>query len=100
MIAKGQRYRTTSDIPVTAMTSWALPFTGGYPCVLDAGEIFSIDYDPPETATAVYCDPEDYHGLHKKFIPLRDRIRFWFYRGYYLCIDIKDIEEHCELLDA
>ena len=95
MIAKGQRYKTTKDISVTAMTSWAAPFTGGYDRVLRAGEIFTVANDPPKTATAVYCDPDDYRRLHREFIPLSDRLRFWVYRGYYLCIKLRDIDDSC-----
>jgi hypothetical protein len=100
VIAKGQRFKTTSDIPVTAMTSWAAPFTGGYNVVLRTGEIFTIANDPPETATAVYCDPDDYQRLHREFIPFRDRIQFWLYRGFYLCIQLSDIREKCDLIDS
>jgi len=98
MISKGQRYRTTSDVPVTAMTEWAAPFTGGYDRVLRAGEVFTISNDPPEKATAVYCVPDDYRRLHREFIPFRDRIQFWSYWGYYLCIRLSDIEGKCELI--
>ena len=100
MIAKGQRYKTTKDIPVTAMTSWAAPFTGGYDRILRAGEVFTIANDPPKTATAVYCDPDDYKRLHSEFIPLSDRLRFWVYRGFYLCIKLREIEESCEPIAA
>jgi len=49
---------------------------------------------------AVYANPENYKKLHKIFVPLSDRIRFILYRGYYLCIKLKDIEEHCEQIDG
>ncbi len=98
MISKGQRYKTKTDMPVTAMTSWAAPFTGGYDRVLGAGEVFTISNDPPEAATAVYCVPADYRRLHRELVPFRDRLQFWFYRGYYLCVRLRDIEEKCELL--
>ena len=96
MISKGQRYKAKTDISVTVMTSWAAPFTGGYDRVLGAGEVFTITNDPPETASAVYCIPVNYRQLHREFVPLRDRLQFWFYRGYYLCVRIQDIEEKCE----
>jgi hypothetical protein len=44
--------------------------------------------------------PDDYRRLHRVFIPYRDRIQFWFYCGYYLCIRLSDIEGKCELLAA
>ena len=99
-ISKGQHYRTRKDIPVTAMTSWAVQFTGGYERILRAGEEFTVTNDPPPKATAVYCDPKDYRKLHREFIPVGDRLRFWSYRGYYLCIKLKDIEENCESVTA
>ncbi|MEO6906547.1 MAG: hypothetical protein ABI210_01530 [Abditibacteriaceae bacterium] len=80
------------------MTSWSAPYTGGYERVLPAGETFRIINDPPEHATAVYADAENYKKLHKDFVPLSDRMSFIMYRGYYLCIQIKDIEEKCERL--
>ena len=98
MISKGQRYKTKTTIPVIAMTYWAAPFTGGYERELDPGIEFTISHDPVETATAVYCDPVDYRKLHRELIPFRDRLQFWLYRGYYLCIQIRDIEKNCELL--
>ncbi len=97
-ISEGQRYKTKSDIPVTAMTSWAAPFTGGYDRILGAGEVFTILNDPPEAATAVYCLATDYRRLHRQFVPFRDRMQFWLYRGYYLCVRLRYIEEMCELL--
>ena len=100
MIVKGQRYKTTKDIQIIAMTSWAAPFTGGYDRVLRSGEVFTIANDPPNTATAVYCVPDDYKRLHSEFIPLSDRLQFWVYRGYYLCINLRDIKESCERLTA
>lgn len=98
MISKGQRYKTKTRIPVTAMTYWAAPYTGGYDRELGDSEVFTILNDPPKTATAVYCEPADYRRLHRELIPLRDRMQFWVYRGYYLCLRIQDIEEKCELL--
>lgn len=100
MISKGQRYRVRTDVPVIAMTSWAAPFTGGYDRVLRAGEEFTIANDPPGGASAVYADPADYRRLHREFVPLGDRWRFWVYRGFYLCIKLKDIESRCELIKA
>lgn len=98
MIYKGQRYKSKANIPVIAMTSWAAPFTGGYNRVLPAGETFTVANDPPEGATAVYCDPDNYRRLQSMFIPISDRIWFWMYCGFYLCIPLKEIEEHCEKL--
>ena len=95
---KGQRYRTRVDLPVIAMTEWAAPYTGGYERTLKAGEEFTIANDAPGTATMVYADAADYKRLHKEFIPLGDRLRFWSYRGWYLCLNIKDVQGKCELL--
>jgi hypothetical protein len=98
VIQAGQRYRTKVDLPVVAMTSWAAPFTDGHDRVLDAGEEFLIENAPPSGATAVYGIPVDYHRLHSKMVPWTDRLQFWYYRGYYLCLQIVDIEQRCELL--
>ena len=93
-----RRYRAKTDIPVVAMTSWAGPGSGAYERVLGAGEDFSIETHPTPGAKAVYCRPVDYARLQRELIPLRDRILFWSYRGYYLCIDTRVIAESCEPL--
>jgi hypothetical protein len=100
MISQGQRYRTKQDIPVTAMTSWRAPYTGGYRRILRAGETFNVTNEPGPGATAVYCQPESYRKLHREFIPLSDRLQFWSYRGFYLCIQLHLIDQDCERLVA
>jgi hypothetical protein len=97
VISRGQRYRTTTPLRVLALTCWAAPYTGGYERTLAQGEEFDVSADPPGLATAVMCDAVDYRRLHREFIPWRDRLRFWSYRGFYLSIDRRDIEKHCEL---
>lgn len=91
-VARGQRYRAKVDVTVTAMTSWATPFTGGYTRVLPKGEVVTIANDPPAGATAVYADPENYRRLHGLMVPKRDRLQFWIYRGYYLSIGLAQLE--------
>ena len=93
---RGQRYRARVDVPVTCMTSWATPFTGGYERVLPAGEIVVIANDPPAGATAVYAEPENYRRLHAVMVPLSDRLQFWVYRGYYLALRLAQLESDFE----
>ena len=50
------------------MTSWAAPCTGGEDGILPDGEEFVVANDPPEGATAVYCDPVRYDQLHAYFV--------------------------------
>lgn len=91
-VERGQRYRATTDVAVTCLTSWGLPYTGGYERTLPAGETIVISHDPPPGATAVYADPVSYRRLHATMVPLSDRLRFWSYRGYYLCIRLAQLE--------
>lgn len=79
------------------MTSWRVPYTGGYTRVFPAGEAFIIVNNPPAGATAVYATPVNYKKLQRKFIPWTDRIRIFMYTGYCLCIEIKKIEKSCSL---
>jgi hypothetical protein len=95
MVHKGERYRATAPLDVIAMTSWAAPCTGGEDGVLPAGEEFVVSNDPPEGATAVYCDPVRYDELHAHFVAAKDR-RHKKYTGYYLCVDLGLIAERCE----
>lgn len=64
--------------------------------MLPAGEVFTIGGDPPSLATAVYFDPDNYRRLQSSFIPFSDRFQFWADCGFYLCIQLSDIEENCE----
>lgn len=95
-VERGQRYRARVDVPVTCLTAWALPFTGGYERVLPRGETIVIVNDPPPGATAVYADPENYRKLHATMVPLTDRLRFWTYRGYYLCVRLTRLDSAFE----
>lgn len=95
MVRKGERYRSAAPLEVIAMTSWAAPFTGGNRGVLPTGEEFVVSHDPAEGATAVYCAPVRYDELHAHFVPAKDR-RSKRYRGYYLCIGLSLIADHCQ----
>ena len=96
-VRRGERYRSVTDLTMTVMTSWSAPYTGGSEAILPAGEIFAVLNDPPAQATAVYCRPDNYRRLHKRYVRWQDR---WhpFYRGYYLAIRLEQIAAHCELL--
>lgn len=96
-VEQGQRYRARVDVPVTCMTSWGAPFTGGYERILPRGETIVIVNDPPPGATAVYADPENYRKLHARMVPVKDRLQFWIYRGYYLCVRLSRLEDDFEL---
>ena len=98
MPRKNDRYRTLRDLTITCMTSWRAPFTGGHKCVLPAGEAFVVANDPPPGATAVYCDPVNYSTLESVLVPPEDRTADG-YNGYYLCIPIRMILNHCERIE-
>lgn len=72
--------------------------TLGYDRILKAGEEFTISHNPNAGATAVYCDPVEYKRLQSELIPWTDRIRFWVYAGFYLCIALDEIENNCQLI--
>jgi hypothetical protein len=90
--------RAKVDVPVTCLTSWAAPFTGGYQRILPRGEIVRIANDPPTAATAVYAYPQAYRRLHRQMVPLGDRLQFWVYRGYHLCIELSRVATDFELI--
>lgn len=98
MITKGQLYVAKEDLEIICMTSWSAPFTGGSDRILPKGEKFRILNDPRAGATAVYCEPVRYKELHKHMVLFSDRLKFWIYRGYYLCINIKEIHNKCALV--
>ena len=98
-VERGQRYRAKVDVSVTCMTSWAAAFTGGYDRVLPKGETLVIANDPPPGATAVYADPENYRKLHSTMVPITDRLQFWVYRGYYLCVRLAQLDSDFEAVN-
>ncbi len=99
MVRKGQRYRAKTDLPVTVMTLWRAPYTGGHKHTLPAGEEFVIATDPPPSATAVYALPVNYRKLHAQFVPWSDRKRFLLYAGYYVCVDLKRVATDSDLVE-
>jgi hypothetical protein len=95
VIHKDQRYRSLAPLEVTAMISWAAPFTSGEVGILPGGEEFIIANDPSETATAVYCKPVRYDELQAHFVPAADRHNKR-YMGYCLGIKLNLIVKQCE----
>jgi len=87
---------------IEAINLWTLGFLrrrphpqpGSYG-VLPAGEIFTIDNNPPPNATAVYCFPDNYEALHSHFVVDSERTDPK-YRGYYLTVRLADIADKCE----
>ena len=97
IVLKGRKFRTRQALKVTCMTAWAAPYTGGSEVLLPRGEVFIVTDDPLPTSTAIYADPLNYEDLETMLVRPEDRAHPK-YRGFYLCINLKDIEEHCELL--
>ncbi len=95
MIHEGERYRNKQPLEVGVLTAWAAPATGGSRGTLPIGQVFTIDTNPPASATAVYCIPDNYEALHSHFVDDSERMDPK-YRGYYLSINIADIAELCE----
>ncbi|MBK1881949.1 hypothetical protein JIN85_05955 [Luteolibacter pohnpeiensis] len=98
MIHEGQIWEATTEVDVIAMTQWRAPFTGGHFRKLPAGEQFRVSVKPPAGATAACCDPLNYKGLHKYFVPRKDRWQIHIYSGYYLTINFDEIESKCRLV--
>jgi hypothetical protein len=93
---KGWRFRAREALPVSALTTWRAPFTGGGKSIaLPAGEEFEIAHDVPDTATAAACMPLRYDDLHSSFVTEQDR-HSAKYGGYYLVIKLSDISEKCD----
>jgi ADP-ribosylglycohydrolase len=78
--------------------TWAAPFSSGKEVTLATGEQFVISTDPDAGATAVACEPVRYEHLHQSLVPETERKSPGF-TGYYLIIELKEIEHHCELLE-
>jgi hypothetical protein len=95
MVHLGEKYRSNQSLDVGVLTAWAAPATGGGHGVLPAGEIFTIDNNPPPNATAVYCIPVNYEALHSHFVVDSERTDPK-YRGYYLSVRLADIADKCE----
>src|SRR5258708_16398151 len=89
-VRRGEHYRSVTDVTMTVMTSWSAPYTGGSEAILPAGETFAVLNDPPAQATAVYCRPDNYPRLHKRYVRSQD-LCHPFYRGYYPTVLLEQI---------
>jgi hypothetical protein len=94
-IRAGSRYRAREDLPVLYLTHWSAAFTGGGEGILPAGTAFKVALDPPTTATAASCDPEDYAALELLLVPeqIRDATN---YSNFSLVIDLAAIRNRCD----
>jgi hypothetical protein len=100
MVCQDRAYRTNFEILIISMTSWAAPFTCGHLRLLvgtigsfEKGELLSKMNDPTGSATDVDVEAKNYRGLHKRSISSKDRLQFWAYWGYYLCIDLDRVSD-------
>jgi hypothetical protein len=75
-------------VPVTCVTQFAAPYTGGYETTLPAGTVVVVSHDETDGATAIGCQPEELRRLEKRLVRRRDRMRFWVYRGYHVIIPL------------
>jgi hypothetical protein len=91
------RFRTTKPIEVSALTTWAAPFTGGDIRSLPAGEEFVVLNAPPEGASAVTCRPVRYEELHQHFVRYVDRSAPT-YESYYLVVSLEQLRTCCTSL--
>ena len=94
---EGARFRTKVSIDVSALTTWAVPFTGGDLRPLPANEDFVVLNPPAEGASAVACRPVRYDELHPHFVRYVDRSSPT-YDGYYLVISLEQLRTCCTSL--
>jgi hypothetical protein len=99
MPREGDRYRCFRSCPITVLTSWAAPCTGGSASAFPVGEAFVVLSDPAEGATAVSCLPVRYERLHSGFVPEAERTDP-LYRGYYLVIETDYVMSRCKRVGA
>ncbi len=86
-VCAGQRWRLIRDLRTGGLTSWRVPFSGGFECVVPSGTVVAVESDPPIRARAVYCIPENYDELECLLVPEEDRDSPK-YSGYALVIQL------------
>ena len=96
-IREGQRYQTREDVPVSFLTHWAAPFTGGGKGMLNKGATFTIASEPKWYAIAVQCIPDDPGSVERTLVPQDDRDSE-SYRGFTLFIRRDVIRNRCDAL--
>ncbi len=81
----GEVYEAIVDVPITFLTAYHAPFTGGDETVFPKGERVRVTCVNGERPIGVYCTPLRYDELHALIVSEGERARPE-YRGYYLSI--------------
>jgi len=90
----GDRYVVLTPFTCGVLVHWRAPATYGYDKELPAGLEFVIDYEPPESATAVSALAEPYEKWERVLVNEEDRAEKK-YDGYHLVIHFKDLKQNC-----
>lgn len=95
VIEKNTKYKTKRDFKVTVVVKFKAPFSSSFEIILNKDmEIITIKETFIKERNAL-CVPMEYGTLQKMFIPEEYR-KDKYYAGYFLVVDIKNIEENCD----
>ena len=103
-VQKGDRFRTTRDLQINALTQWSAPMTAGFETTLTAGlELVALDdaNDDWNQYPGIALVPKDYKGWEAANVPKQDlalKGQYHGYSGYYFVLDVNDIGDSLEPL--
>lgn len=94
----GEVYVATGDFPVSFLTHWRAPFTGGGKGVLPRGTRIRVRASDAEPI-GVYAYAENASELELALVPAEDRLAPK-YDGYSLSISTEDLNRHFRLVES
>lgn len=72
-VASGERFRVLENHACRGLTTWRIPYTGGFECTLPAGLVLVCTYGQSPESDGFACEPEEYEANELLFVPSGDR---------------------------
>jgi hypothetical protein len=95
----GDIYTCIEDAPISYMTHWMKPYTGGDKTIFPKDEKIKISDIKQQKPTSVYCQAIDADKIEKLLVPQSDREQY-DYNGYSLVVDTIVLNKKFKLVES
>ena len=95
----GDIYLCIKDAPISYMTHWMKPFTGGDKTVFPKDEQIKISDVKQSKPTSVYCRALNANKMEELLVPQSDREQY-DYNGYSLVVDTVTLNNNFKLIGS
>jgi len=93
LVKRGQIYKSTADVGVTAVIAYKAPASSGVQCILPKGTRIVIESNPPDGAQGVWILPLNYAELERALIPKKE-LESPMYEGYGIGLNLAYLKRH------